>query len=236
MPEDFSWLQVLAVTAWIIPVLLAVTLHEAAHGYAAWKLGDETAMRLGRVTFNPLRHIDPFGTVLLPGILLLTSAPVLFGYAKPVPVNPYNLRNPRLGMVLVAAAGPGINLALALFSVLFLGRLVDVEVSEDWVLPVRWLGANLYNSIEINALLAVFNLLPLLPLDGGRILAGLLPTALGIRFARTERAGLLILLGVLFILPLLGQVLGFHVNILGPLVGEPAAWLVEQLVGLTGLQ
>lgn len=234
LEENFP--QILAVSAWVIPVLLAVTLHEASHGFAAWKLGDETAKRLGRVTFNPLKHVDPFGTVILPALLIFSNAPVLFGYAKPVPVDASRLRNPRFGMVLVAAAGPGINLALALASTLFLGSLVDVEVAEGWVLPLRWLGANLYNSIEINVLLAVFNLLPILPLDGGRILAGLLPTGLGIRFARTERLGLLILLGLLFILPLLGSVLGFQVNILGPLVGEPAAWLVGQLMDLTGLQ
>lgn len=235
MLED-SLPQILAVSAWIIPVLLAVTLHEAAHGFVASRLGDDTARLLGRVTFNPIKHIDPFGTVLLPGFLLLTNAPVLFGYAKPVPVNPWRMGNPRRDMVLVAAAGPGINLALALASALILRLLVDVDVPEEAVLPLRWTGANLYNSIEINALLCVFNLIPLLPLDGGRILAGILPTALGIRFARTERAGLLILLGVLFILPLLSRALGVEIDLLGPLIGRPATWLVEQLVGLTGLQ
>lgn len=233
---DSSMAQILAATAWIIPVLLAVTLHEAAHGFMAWKLGDDTAKLMGRVTFNPLKHVDPFGTVLLPGFLLLSNAPVLFGYAKPVPVNPWRLGNPRRDMVLVSAAGPGINIALALVSALLLRLLVDVEVGEEVVVPLRWLGANLYNSIEINALLFIFNLIPILPLDGGRIVAGILPTALGIRFARTERAGLLILLGVLFILPLLGRALEIDLDLLGPLVGRPASWLVEQLVGLTGLQ
>lgn len=233
---DTLFPQILAISVWVIPVLLAITLHEAAHGFAAWKLGDETARMMGRVTFNPLRHIDPFGTVLLPGILLLTNSPVLFGYAKPVPVNAGNLRNPRLGMALVAAAGPGTNLALAFSSALLLRSLVDLEVADEAVVPLRWLGANFYNSIEINAILAVFNLIPILPLDGGRILAGLLPHRLGIRFASTERVGLLILLGVLFILPLLGRSLGFHLDLLGPLVGVPADWLVGYLVGLTGLQ
>ncbi|TAN51662.1 MAG: site-2 protease family protein [Rhodospirillales bacterium] len=228
--------DILVASAWVIPVLLAVTLHEAAHGFVAWKLGDDTAKRLGRVTFNPIKHIDPFGTVLLPGMLILSGAPILFGYAKPVPVNGFNLRNPRFGMVLVAAAGPGINLGLALASALLLGLLVDIEVEESVVIPLRWLGANIYNSIQINSILAVFNMLPILPLDGGRILAGLLPKSLGISFARTERVGLLILLGLLFILPLLGKVLGVPLNILGPLVGLPAAWLADLLVGLTGLQ
>jgi len=234
MPEMLP--DILVASAWVIPVLLAVTLHEAAHGFVAWKLGDDTALRLGRVTFNPLKHIDPFGTVLLPGMLILSGAPILFGYAKPVPVNGFKLRNPRFGMVLVAAAGPGINLGLALASALLLGLLVDVEVEESVVLPLRWLGANIYNSIQINSILAVFNLLPILPLDGGRILAGLLPKSLGISFARTERVGLLILLGLLFILPLLGTALGVPLNILGPLVGLPAAWLADLLVGLTGLK
>jgi Zn-dependent protease len=235
MLED-NMAQILAVSAWILPVLLAVTLHEAAHGFAAWKLGDDTAKQLGRVTFNPIKHIDPFGTLLLPGVLLLTNAPVLFGYAKPVPVNPFRLRNPRYGMALVAAAGPGTNLFLGLVSALLLRSLVDLEVGEEWAIPLRWVGGNLYNSIEINAILTVFNLIPVLPLDGGRILAGLLPTGLGIRFARTERAGLLILLGLLFILPLLGRNFGIDLDLLGPVVGRPASWLVEALVGLTGLQ
>ncbi|MBF0354171.1 MAG: site-2 protease family protein [Alphaproteobacteria bacterium] len=234
MPEFLP--DLLLISAWVVPVLLAITLHEAAHGFVAWKLGDQTAWMLGRVTFNPLRHIDPFGTVILPGLLILTGAPILFGFAKPVPVNGANLRNPRFGMVLVAAAGPGINLALAFVSALLLNPLVPVLMGDEVDLAWRWLGANLYNAIQINCVLAVFNLLPLLPLDGGRILAGLLPRPLGIRFARTERVGLLILLGVLFILPLLGLVLGFHLNILGPLVGLPAEWLAGQFVALTGLQ
>ncbi len=172
-------------SVWILPVLIAITLHEAAHGFVAWRLGDNTAKDLGRVTFSPIRHIDPIGTVIIPGILLLSSAQFLFGWAKPVPVNFNNLRNPRRDMVWVAAAGPAINLLLALASAVLLH--VTPMFSPD---TGKWFADNLANSILINLVLAVFNMLPLPPLDGGRVAVGLLPAPLAIQLARLERVGL----------------------------------------------
>src|SRR5262252_9413702 len=163
------------ISIWLLPVLIAITFHEAAHGYVARFFGDETAARLGRVSLNPLRHIDPFGTVLLPGLLLLTRSPFLFGYAKPVPVNFRALRNPRIGMVLVSAAGPAMNLALACLAALgfhFVG-LFPI----DWA---RWVAQNLQNAVVLNVVLAIFNLFPLPPLDGGRIALGLLPDVIAV--------------------------------------------------------
>src|SRR6202167_6477020 len=162
------------ISIWAIPALIAITFHEASHGDVAHLLGDDTAWRLGRVSFNPLKHIDPVGTILLPGILLLLRSPFLFGYAKPVPVNFRALRWPRRGMVLVAAAGPAMNIALAIIAALAFHL---VRYLPDTV--ALWLAANLRNALLFNVVLAVFNLFPLPPLDGGRILVGLLPVAAG---------------------------------------------------------
>jgi hypothetical protein len=144
------------VSIWLLPALIAITFHEAAHGYVARFLGDDTAFRLGRVSLNPLRHIDPFGTVLLPGLLLLARSPFLFGYAKPVPVNFRALRNPRSGMVLVAAAGPAMNICLAIVAALSFHLLVYLPAT-----IAQWVALNLKNALVINVVLAVFNLFPL---------------------------------------------------------------------------
>jgi Zn-dependent protease len=187
-------------TTWILPAVIAITLHEAAHGWVASKLGDDTAKRLGRVTFNPLAHVDPFGTVLLPGFLLLSGSPFMFGWAKPVPVNFAKLRRPRLDMALVAAAGPGINLILATIAAALIHGIVFVP---DFA--AEWVGLNLQHAVMFNIVLALFNLLPLPPLDGGRILVALLPAPLARAFAPVEKYGILILLSLLLVVPFIAQ-------------------------------
>ena len=214
---------------WVIPVLLAITLHEAAHGWAAWKLGDDTAYRLGRVTFNPLAHIDLFGTIILPAILI-SAGGILFGWAKPVPVNFGRLGHPRRDMVMVAAAGPAINIGLAIASALALHLLPLMGPTFG-----EWLGRNLINSININLLLAIFNMMPLPPLDGGRVAVGILPRPLAIQLARLERYGLFILIGLIFILPILGRQLGIDLNIFRWLVLGPLEFLRGVLLHGVGL-
>jgi Zn-dependent protease len=218
------------VSIWLLPAVIAITFHEAAHGFVALRFGDDTALRAGRVTFNPLRHLDPFGTIILPSLLLLMRSPFLFGYAKPVPVNFWRLRNPRRDMVWVAAAGPGVNLLLAIVSALLFYVLPLLpEAAAYWALD------NLKNSIQINVVLAVFNMLPLPPLDGGRVAVGLLPDALAIPLARLERWGMLILITALFILPVIGAQLGINLNIFSWLLSGPVDYLIETILTLTGL-
>ena len=217
-------------TTWILPALVAITFHEAAHGFVALRFGDETALRAGRVTFNPIKHVDPFGTILLPGLLLLMRAPFLFGYAKPVPVNFGRLRNPRRDMVWVAAAGPGINLVLAFVSAFLLHitpYLPDVAQA--------WAYKNLVNSIQLNVVLAVFNMIPLPPLDGGRVAVGLLPDVLAYPLARLERWGMFIIIGGLFILPRVGSQLGLDLNIFSWLLSGPIGYLIELIARIAGL-
>lgn len=220
------------ISIWALPVLLAVTFHEAAHGWVAWKLGDDTAKRLGRVTFNPFRHIDPVGTVLMPAALLfLSGGRMMFGFAKPVPVDFRRLRPLRLGMVLVAAAGPGTNVLLALLAAGAFHLLPLLEGDFQ-----RWVGFNLMNTVWINALLAVFNMLPLPPLDGGRVAVGLLPEPLSRALARLERVGILVILAALFILPSIGASIGVDLNIFTWLVLSPAQWLTEVIFSVTGVR
>ena len=217
------------VSIWVLPVLIAITFHEAAHGWVADRLGDDTARRLGRVTFNPLKHVDRFGTIVLPGLLLLLQAPFLFGYAKPVPVNFGRLRRPKRDMIWVAAAGPGANIALALVAGLafHLTPFFSDTLGE-------WLADNLRNAVLINVVLAVFNMLPLPPLDGGRVLTGLLPMPYARYFARIERYGMMILIGLLFVLPLIGRQLGVDANVLLWLIGPPIEAVFEFVAVVTG--
>ena len=216
-------------STWVLPVVFAVTFHEAAHGFVAYRFGDDTAWRAGRVTFNPLKHIDRFGTIILPAMLILMRSPFLFGYAKPVPVNFRRLDRPRRDMVWVALAGPGTNVLLAVVSsLLFYG--VDLVPPS----PAEWLAANLVHSIQINAVLCVFNMLPLPPLDGGRVAVGLLPDALALPLARLERYGILILLLFLFVLPFVGEKTGLNLNILGWLIGAPTEALIRFVLAITG--
>src|ERR1700730_11108777 len=217
------------VTTWAIPVIVAVTFHEAAHGFVAHLLGEDTAWRLGRVSFNPAKHVDPFGTVLLPGMLLLFHAPFLFGYAKPVPVNFRALRSPRRDMVLVAAAGPVMNIALALVAALAF-HIVDYLPGTS----AEWLADNLRNAVILNVVLAVFNLFPLPPLDGGRILVGILPKAFAAPVARLEPYGLFILIALLILLPMLGAQLGIDLSVISQALAVSTRAIIEAILRFTG--
>ncbi len=228
MPE-FSLVQKIAV--WIVPVLLGITVHEVAHGWIASRLGDKTAFMLGRLTLNPIKHVDPMGTILIPGLLLLMQAGFIFGYAKPVPINWKNLRHPKRDMALVALAGPGSNLLMAI----------------GWALLIR-LGLSLGGAgtalvymgvagITINIILMVLNLLPLPPLDGGRVLTGLLPGPWAYRFSRIEPYGFFILIGLLFtgilgavLWPLITIVMSMVVPVSG-LSAQKFQWLLMALMG-----
>ena len=214
---EFSLIETIALAA--VPVVLAITLHEAAHGYVARQFGDSTAWMLGRVTLNPLKHIDPVGTVLVPlGILLLSGGGFLFGWAKPVPVNFGNLRHPKRDMLWVAAAGPGVNLVMALLWALLFG-----VATGRGALASAGLASMSFIGVSINVALMVLNLLPILPLDGGRIAVSLLPHSLAVPFARTERFGFFIVIALL--------VTGVINVVMNPLVNVVFA-LLEMVTGV----
>ncbi|WP_257165448.1 site-2 protease family protein [Bradyrhizobium sp. SRS-191] len=217
------------ISIWILPIIIAITFHEAAHAFVAWRFGDDTALKLGRVSFNPVKHIDPFGTILLPGMLLLSGSPFLFGYAKPVPVNFRNLQPLRTGMIMVALAGPATNIALALAAGLAFHALPFVPAG-----GAQWVAHNLLNAFSFNILLAVFNMLPIPPLDGGRVAVGLLPSVLARPFARLEPYGMLILIGFLILLPLAGSQFGLNLDFVSGLLRATTDSLKQLLLLLTG--
>ena len=216
-------------SVWVLPLVIAITFHEAAHGYVAHRLGDNTAYDLGRVTFNPIRHIDPFGTLMMPAILLMAHSPFLFGYAKPVPVNFRALRNPRIGMVLVALAGPATNIALALVAAAAFHAIDLVPAN-----AAQWVADNLKNALLINIVLAVFNMMPIPPLDGGRVAVGLLPRALALPLARLEPFGMLILIGVLILLPLAGSQFGLNLDVISKILRTLTGYVLSVIFIVTG--
>lgn len=218
-----------ALSVWVIPLVIAITFHEAAHGFVAHRLGDDTAWQLGRVSFNPLKHIDPFGTLLLPAILLLSHSPFLFGYAKPVPVNFRRLKNPRINMVWVALAGPATNIALALAAAAGFHLLGFAPANSG-----QWIFDNLKNAVLINVVLAIFNMMPIPPLDGGRVAVGLLPNVLAIPLSRLEPYGMLILIGFLIILPMLGSQLGLNLDIISSILRTATGYVIQLLLLVTG--
>lgn len=189
------------VAALIVPLIFAIVFHEVAHGWVARALGDPTAHEMKRLSLNPLRHVDPIGTIVLPGFLALMKAPVI-GWAKPVPVNQYRLRNPRFGMMAVAAAGPATNLIMAAVGAVLLGLVLRPYggLQEASGLPA-FFAANLVNFLLINVFLALFNLLPIPPFDGSHIVQGLLPPAAAEKYAGLRRYGLSLMILLLIVLP-----------------------------------
>lgn len=210
------------IAALVIPLIIAIVFHEVAHGWTARALGDPTAANLGRLTLNPIKHVDPFGTIILPGMLKLAGMPV-FGWAKPVPVIKGRLRNPRRDMMIVAAAGPGSNLVMALIGAVLLGLMVRGITADgaEQGLATMFLVKNLVNFILLNVFLALFNLLPIPPFDGGHIVEGLLPRHMAIKYAGLHNYALLIMILLLVVVPWVFPSL----NIIGWLVLPPVEWL-----------
>jgi Zn-dependent protease len=216
-------------SVWVLPLIVAITFHEAAHGFVAHALGDNTAWERGRVTFNPLKHIDPFGTLILPAMLLLAHSPFLFGYAKPVPVNFRALRHPRIDMVWVALAGPATNIILALAAALAFHGLSVAPAG-----AAQWLADNLRNALVVNVVLAVFNMLPIPPLDGGRVAVGLLPGVLARALARLEPYGMLILIALLILLPLAGSQFGLNLDVISAILRTTTGYVIWLILVVTG--
>ena len=222
--------MILSAAAWIIPLIIAIVLHEVSHGWVANALGDPTAKRLGRLSINPITHVDPVGTILLPLSLAIAHLPV-FGWAKPVPVVASRLRNPRVHMMLVALAGPGMNFALALLGTIAIAILVPFWAGSVPTGASRFLAENLINFVTINIFLAIFNLLPIPPFDGGHVVQGLLPRPLAAQYAKIGRYGFLLLIFLLVILPMIAP----NANVVGRLIGPPVWGLIDFLLGSAGL-
>ena len=206
--------MIYTLTTWIIPLLLCMIIHEISHGIAALKLGDSTALREGRLTMNPLPHIDLLGSIFLPLFCWLTHFPVLFGWAKPVPVNFARLNHPKRDMGLVAAAGPFSNLVLAILFVI-VGRFASELLPSGRFLS--WIMRNIRNGIGLSLVIGIFNLIPILPLDGGRILVSILPLKYAIRYQSTEKYGFFILIGVVLFSQVSGiDIIGWFIGTLYP--------------------
>ncbi|HEX8842907.1 MAG TPA: site-2 protease family protein [Sphingomicrobium sp.] len=216
------------IAVWLVPLIIAIVFHEVAHGLVARRLGDPTAEERGRLSLNPIRHIDPFGTVILPLLLAVTHAGALFGWAKPVPVDYRRLKNPRRDMVLVALAGPGMNLLLALIGAAILAATISLSGGAAGG-TARLVAANALNFILINIFLGVFNLLPVPPFDGGHVLQGLLPPSLARGFGRIGRYSLLVMVILLLVLP------QFGIDIIGRIVSPIVGAITRLFLGIFGL-
>lgn len=204
----------LSIIVYGVPIILAITLHEAAHAFAAFYRGDSTAYYMKRMTLNPIKHIDPLGTIFLPGILLFFSSPFIFGYAKPVPVNFSALKNIRIDSIIVAFAGPFANLLQVFLAAILLKNFEPNALS----LFSKMIEQSLYFAIHFNLIIFIFNMLPILPLDGGRILENLLPKKLSTLFQKTESYGMFIIMGLAVILPIIGMQLGKDFNFLSKII------------------
>ncbi len=219
------------IASWLVPLVIAIVAHEVAHGLAARALGDTTAARMGRLTLNPLKHVDPVGTVALPLLLAVAQLPV-FGWAKPVPVRPGRLRRPRLDMMLVALAGPGMNIVLALAATVTIGAAVAVHGGVPGGGTARFVIDNLFHFLLINVFLGVFNLIPLPPFDGGHVVEGLLPRGAVPAWRRIGRYAIVVLLALLVVAPMLWP----DANVVARAVGPVAGWVVDALLGVVGLR
>jgi Zn-dependent protease len=218
------------IAVWLVPLVIAIVFHEVSHGLVARRLGDPTAEEKGRLSLNPLRHVDPFGTIILPLILAISHAP-MFGWAKPVPVDYRRLRNPRRDMVLVALAGPGMNLLLAVIGAAILAATISLSGGAG-AGTARFIAANAINFVLINIFLAVFNLLPVPPFDGGHVVQGLLPPSLARSFGSIGRYSLPVLVLLLLVLPAVSPSLNVVGRIVSPVVNQIAIFIL----GIFGLR
>ena len=218
-----------SIATWLIPLIIAIVFHEVAHGLVARRFGDTTAERQGRLTLNPIKHIDPFGTLILPMLLALAHAPI-FGWAKPVPVRADRMRNPRRDMVIVALAGPGMNLLLAVLATIVLAAAVAMGDGGPMTAG-GFIAGNALNFLLINLFLAVFNLIPLPPFDGGHVVEGLLPRPLAAGFRRFGRFSLLILIVLLLVLPMLSPEANIVAKAITPVVNA----IARLFLGVAGL-
>jgi len=218
------------IAIWLVPLVIAIVFHEVAHGRVARLLGDPTAQERGRLSFNPFKHVDPFGTVILPLILAISHAGAIFGWAKPVPVNYARLRNPRRDMVLVALAGPGMNLLLAIAGALILAATLALSGGAGGG-AAEFIALNALNFVYINIFLGIFNLLPVPPFDGGHVVEGLLPPALGQQFRKISRFSLLVFVMLLLVLPRISP----KADVIGQVVSPLVDWIAAAMLGVVGI-
>jgi Zn-dependent protease len=217
------------IAVWLVPLVIAIVFHEVAHGLVARRLGDPTAEERGRLSLNPIRHIDPFGTVVLPLLLAISHAPV-FGWAKPVPVNYRRLNRPRRDMILVSLAGPGMNLILALLGAAIVAATIALSGGAHEGTLAALVAANALNFVLINVFLAVFNLLPVPPFDGGHVVEGLLPRRLARGFRKLGRYSLVVLIVLLLVLPAIGA------DVIGTTVSPLVDHIASGILGVFGLR